>query len=82
MVKVEIESADGKFSKEVSLKTCPQKVTGKTTGTYRVVNWTEHHNQWPNLTQCSFAKSANNGLVDLLGGINNAEVHCCPREKW
>ena len=57
-LKVEIESVDGKFSKEVGLKTCPQKVRG----TYRVVNWTEHQNKWPILTQCSFAKFANNAL--------------------
>jgi hypothetical protein len=52
-LKIEIESVDGKFSKEISVKTCPQKVTGN----YRVVNWTEHQNKWPHLTQCSFAKT-------------------------
>ena len=70
-LKIEIESFDGKFSKEISVKTCPQKVTGN----YRVVNWTEHQNKWPHMTQCSFAKPANNGLVDLLVGIDNAELH-------
>ena len=70
-LKIEIESVDGQFSKEISVKTCPQKVTGN----YRVVNWTEHQNKWPHLTQCSFAKPANNGLVDLLVGIDNAELH-------
>ena len=62
---IEIESVDGQFSKEISVKTCPQKVTGN----YRVVNWTEHQNKRPHLTQCSFAKPANNGIVDLLVGI-------------
>ena len=70
-LKIEIESADGQFSKEISMKTCPQKVTGN----YRVVNWTEHQNKWPHLTWCGFAKHANNGLVDLLVGIDNAELH-------
>ena len=68
---IEIESVDGQFSKEISVKTCPQKVTGN----YRVVNWTEHQTKWPHLTQCSFAKPANDGLVDLLVGIDNAELH-------
>lgn len=68
---IEIESVDGQFSKEISVKTCPQKVTGN----YRVVNWTEHQNKWPHLTQCSFAKPANNGVVDLLVGVDNAELH-------
>ena len=33
-LKIEIESVDGRFSKEISVQTCPQKVTGN----YRVVN--------------------------------------------
>lgn len=70
-LKIEIESVDGQFSKEIDVKTCPQKVTGN----YRVVNWTEHQSKWPQLTQCSFAKPANNGLVDLLVGIDNDELH-------
>jgi len=45
------------------------------TGNYRVVNWTEHQNKWPHLNPCSFAKPANDGLVDLLIGIDNAELH-------
>ena len=34
-IKIEIESVDGRFSKEISAKTCPKKVTGN----YKVVNW-------------------------------------------
>ena len=64
-LKIEIESVDGQFSKEISVKTCPQKVSGN----YRVVNWTEHQNKYPHLTQCSFAKPAHNEIVDLLIGI-------------
>ena len=37
-LKIEIESADGQFSKEINVKMCPQKVTGN----YRVVNSTKH----------------------------------------
>ena len=70
-LKIEIESVDGQLSKEISVKMCQRKVTGN----YRVVNWTEHQSKWPHLTQCSFAKPANNGLVDLLVGIDNAELH-------
>ena len=71
-LRTEIESADGQFSKEINVKTCPQKVTGN----YRVVNSTKLQNKWPHLTQqCSFAKAANNGLVHLLVGIDNAELH-------
>ena len=69
-IKIEIESVDGRFSKEISAKTCPQKVTGS----YRVVNWNDHQNKWLNLTQCNFPKPANDRLVDLLIGIDNAEL--------
>ena len=61
-LKIEIESVDGQFSKEINVKTCLQKVTGN----YKVVNWNEHQNKWPHLTQCSFAKPANNGLRKKL----------------
>ena len=70
-IKIEIESVDGRFSKEIRAKTCPQKVTGN----YRVVNWNHHKNKWLHLTQCNFPKPANDGLVDLLIGIDKAEVH-------
>ena len=70
-IKIEIETVDGKFSKEISTKTCPQKVTGN----YRVVKWNDHQNKWLHLTQCNFPKPANDGLVDLLIGIDNAELH-------
>ena len=70
-IKIEIESVDGRFSKEISAKTCPQKVTGN----YRVVNWNDHQNKWLKLTQCNFPKPANDRLVDLLIDIDNAELH-------
>ena len=70
-IKIEIETVHGKFSKEISTKTCPQKVTGN----YNVVKWNDHQNKWLHLTQCNFPKPANDGLVDLLIGIDNAELH-------
>ena len=68
---IKIESVDGRFSKEISPKTCPQKVTGN----YRVVNWKDHQNKWRYLTQCNFPKLANDGLVHLLIGIDNAQFY-------
>jgi len=70
LLKIEIESVDERFSKEISIKTFPQKVTGN----YRVVNWNEYQNKWPHLTQCSFAKPATFGVVDLLIGILNSTI--------
>ena len=68
---IKIESVDGRFSKEISPKTCLQKVTGN----YRVVNWKDYQNKWRHLTQCNFPKPANDGLVHLLIGIDNAQFH-------
>ncbi|PFX16011.1 hypothetical protein AWC38_SpisGene19740 [Stylophora pistillata] len=70
-LQIEIESVDGRLSKKVGVKTCPQKVTGS----YRAVNWNKHQDKWPHLTQCSFPKPEDDGLVDLLIGIDNAELH-------
>ena len=39
------------------------------------VNCSECQNKWPHLTQCSFAKPANDGVVDLLIGIDKSELH-------
>ena len=72
-IKIEIESVDGKFSKEISAKTCPQKVTGNYRS--RVVNCKDHQNKWLHLTQYNFPKPANDGLLDLLIGVGNAELH-------
>ena len=70
-IPIKIESVDGRFSKEISPKTCPQKVTGN----YRVVNWKDHQNKWRHLTLCNFPKPANDGLVHLLIGIDNAQFY-------
>ena len=44
LIKIEIKSVDGTFSKEISARTCLQKVN------YRVVNWNDHQNKWLHLT--------------------------------
>ena len=68
-LKIQIKSEDGRFSKEIKVKTCPQKVAGS----YRVVNYKKHQNKRPHLTQSIFPKLANDGLVNLLIGIDNAD---------
>ena len=72
-LKIKAETVDGRFSKEISVKTCLQTVTGN----YRVVNRIEHQNKRPHLILCSFTKPANDGVVDLLIGID----HCVCGEE-
>ena len=62
---------DGQFSKNINVKTCPKKVTG----TYKVEDWSESKQNWKHLKNCEFAKPAKDGLVDLLIGVDNAELH-------
>lgn len=55
--------------------TSQRKSTRKPSESHRQLqSWTEHQIKWPHQTQCSFAKPANNGLVDILVGIDNAEL--------
>lgn len=68
---VTIESLDGDFSKDIKVKTCPQRVTGN----YKVENWKQSQDKWAHLKQCDFPKPAQDGLVDLLIGVDNAELH-------
>ena len=68
---VSIESLDGEFSEDIKVKTCPKRVTGN----YKVENWKQSKNRWTHLTKCDFAEPAQDGLVDLLIGVDNAELH-------
>ena len=71
--KVEIESVNGEFGKVIEVKTCPHQVTGS----YKVEDWSEVAVKWPLLLQCEFPKPARHGLVDLLIGVDNKELHYC-----
>ena len=70
-LKVEIESVNGQFTKEIEVKTCPRNVTGN----YQVENWNANKGKWRHLAQCDFASPAKDGLVDLLIGVDNADLH-------
>ena len=68
---VTIESLDGEFSKDIKVKTCPKRVTGN----YKVENWKQSKDRWSHLKECDFAEPAKDGLVDLLIGVDIAELH-------
>ena len=69
-VNIMIESVDGQYSKDICVKTCPQNVTG----TYKVEDWSQSKSNWPHLQRCDLAKPAKDGLVDLLIGVDNADL--------
>lgn len=62
LLKVEIESVNGQFPKDIEVKTCTRNVTGN----YQVENWNANKGKWRHLAQCDFASPAKDGLVDLL----------------
>ena len=70
-VKLTIESVDGQFAKEINVKTCPKKVTGN----YTVEDWSQSKDAWEHLKNCEFSKPAKDGFVDLLIGVDNADLH-------
>ena len=72
-VKLTIESVDGQFAKEISVKTCPKKVTGN----YVVEDWSQSKDNWEHLRNCEFAKPAKDGMIDLLIGVDNVDLHYC-----
>ena len=72
-VKLTIESVDSQFAKEISVKTCPKKVTGN----YVVEDWSQSKDNWEHLKNCEFAKPAKDGTIDLLIGVDNADLHYC-----
>jgi hypothetical protein len=40
-----------------------------------VEDWSQSKENWEHLKNCEFAKPAKDGLVDLLIGVDNAELH-------
>ena len=70
-LKIEIESVNGQFTKEIEVKTCPRSVTRN----YQVENWGASRDKWLHLAQCDIASPAKDGLVDLLIGVDNADLH-------
>ena len=70
-LEVTVESLDGEFSVDIKVKTCPQRVTGN----YKAEKWKQSRERWPHLKECNFPELAQDGLVDLLIGVDNAELH-------
>ena len=70
-LRITIESVNGQLTKEIEVKTCPRSVTGS----YQVENWRERKVRWPHLVQCNFPLPAKDGVVDLLIGVDYADLH-------
>ena len=70
-IMVDIESVSGGFKRTIVLKTRPHQVRG----TYKVEDWCKNKEQCPHLEKCDFPRPAGSCFVDLLIGVDNADLH-------
>ena len=52
----------------------------KVTGNMAVVNWNKYSKQWPHLKNIYFPISAKRPIVDILIGMDCADLHCSIEE--
>lgn len=69
-VNVELKSVSGNVSVKVSAYTA-NRVTGNMT----VVDWNKYRAQWPHLKNVNFQQSATRPIVDILIGLDCADLH-------
>ena len=69
-VEVELESLDGNVNATISAFT-----TDKVTGDMRVVNWNQYATKWVHPKDISFPNVAWNPVVDILIGLDYADLH-------
>ncbi|MCG7879402.1 MAG: retroviral-like aspartic protease family protein, partial [Candidatus Thiodiazotropha endolucinida] len=72
---VELGSVDGNVSVYVSAYTA-----NRVTGSMTVVAWNEYKMQWPHLKNISFPQSSSRPIVDVLIGLDCADLHCALKE--
>ena len=69
-IDVEIVSLDRRMSKTVSAFT-----TERVSGNLEAINWRKHANKWPHLRGIQFPKPGPHPLVDVLTGVDHADLH-------
>ena len=69
-VEVVLQSLDGVISQPIVALT-----TDKVTGCMKAVNWIERKNQWPHLRDIKFPRFGSRHNVDMLIGIDYADLH-------
>ena len=70
-----IESVDGKLSNPISGYT-----TRNVTGQLQPTDWRIESSNWPHLKGIKFPKLANRKFIDILIGVDNAELHSSLKE--
>ena len=62
---------DGQFCEEIGERTCSLNITGN----YQVKGWSVYQSGWPHFSPCCFPKPARDGMVDMLIGVDKADLH-------
>ena len=74
-ITVELGSVDGDVSITTSAYTA-----NRVTGNMAVIDWNQFKLEWPHLRNIAFPLSATRPIVDVLIGIDCAELHCALQE--
>ena len=69
-VQFDAESVDGNFKMKINASTM-----NKVTGNMEAVNWKEHANKWDHLKDIEFPDLGKRPKVDMLIGMDHADVH-------
>jgi len=74
-VDVELQSLDRATSVTISAYT-----TNKVTGSLTAVDWRKHGHKWKHLQQIKFPNILSPSTIDLLIGLDNADLHLAEKE--
>ena len=66
-----IESVDGELQRPATAYT-----TKRVTGNMQVVNWNRHKDKWKHLQAIKFPQLGKQPIVDILIGVDQADLHC------
>ena len=72
---VELKSVDGDVNMKISAYTAD-----RITGNMAVVDWNKFKIKWPHLRNINFPRPATRPIVDVLIGLDCAELHCALQE--
>ena len=74
-VQVQLHSLDGKLCMPITAMTA-----NKVTGNMKVIDWHKQRDKWPHLQSIEFPKVGSRPIVDILIGIDYADLHLSYRE--
>ena len=74
-VSVELKSITGNVSMNVSAYT-----VNRVTGNMTVIDWNRHKGRWIHLENIDFPRTSSRQVVDVLIGLDCAELHCAIEE--